>query len=563
MSNLQQIQIDLGGIGKGIADGDLAVPLYQRSYAWRVENANELFQDVGTAIAEKEPEYFLGSIILIRGADARREVVDGQQRLATTMILIAAIRDYFLTKGDKNRADDLERDYLGTRDLKTQEWTPKLRLNELDHDYFTKRILSRPDSTDRAVEATRDSHRRLDAGARAAAEHIGALAKTRSNPTEHLVDWVIYFKTHVRVIWVRVPDDTNAFTIFETLNDRGLELAISDLLKNYLFHRAEDRIGEVQHRWIAMHGTLEAVEDETIVVPFVRHLWSSMHGITREKELYNRIKNTISSKQAAVDLAGTLKNGARTYAAILNTNDELWTTYGHTARSHMVTLNLLGMVQMRPLLLAILDKFAVPEVRASLRVLVSWAVRFLITGGLGGGTLEGHYSAQAVNVRDGAIKGAKGLANAMGDVVPSDSEFRKQAEVITVSKSHLARYYLQALERQARGESQPELVPNPNEEEINLEHILPQNPGTTGWGHIPVEIARASARRLGNLVLLREAANNAAGNASFAQKKPTFAASEFKLTSMVAKHSGWGLAEIEERQKHLANLAIKTWPAKP
>jgi hypothetical protein len=196
MSSLEQIQISLGGIAKGIADGDLAVPLYQRSYAWRTENINELFQDVGTAIADKEPEYFLGSIILIRGDAGRREVVDGQQRLATTMVLIAAVRDYFIQKGDKDRADDIEREFLGTRDLKTQEWTPKLRLNELDHDFFQKRVLSPPQSVDRAIAPTRDSHRRLDAAAKGAAEHIEALVKTRSNPADHLVDWVIYLIRH-------------------------------------------------------------------------------------------------------------------------------------------------------------------------------------------------------------------------------------------------------------------------------------------------------------------------------------------------------------------------------
>ncbi len=79
------------------------------------------------------------------------------------------------------------------------------------------------------------------------------------------------------------------------------------------------------------------------------------------------------------------------YTAILNTGHDLWENYGATARQHMETLNLMRMIQIRPLLLAVFSKFAPQEVKKSLRLMVSWVVRFLITGGLGGGTLENHY----------------------------------------------------------------------------------------------------------------------------------------------------------------------------
>jgi hypothetical protein len=125
----------------------------------------------------------------------------------------------------------------------------------------------------------------------------------------------------------------------------------------------------------------------------------------------------------------------------------------------------------------------------------------------------------------------------------------------------LARYYLNALERQARGDENPELVPNPNEEEVNLEHVLPLSPGKD-WGHIAPDLARANARRIGNMVLLRTSANSAAANAGYLKKRPILKESEYKLTSQAAKHASWGPEEIEQRQAALSDLAVAVWPAK-
>jgi hypothetical protein len=100
----------------------------------------------------------------------------------------------------------------------------------------------------------------------------------------------------------------------------------------------------------------------------------------------------------------------------------------------------------------------------------------------------------------------------------------------------------------------------PNEDTvINLEHILPENPGR-GWGGIDLETARAVYQRLGNMVLLQASKNTAISNKSFKEKLPILKASAYFLTSEVAKHTHWGAQEISDRQNSLAELAVKTWP---
>jgi uncharacterized protein with ParB-like and HNH nuclease domain len=73
---------------------DLSVPINQRSYAWKKEHVEDLLKDLNGAISGGDEEYFLGSIIVVRIAGGT-EVYDGQQRLATSMIIVGAIRDYF------------------------------------------------------------------------------------------------------------------------------------------------------------------------------------------------------------------------------------------------------------------------------------------------------------------------------------------------------------------------------------------------------------------------------------------------------------------------------------
>src|SRR3990172_5313406 len=137
------------GIGTVLHHNRLVVPLNQREYSWEEEHVRELFEDFDNDIANNKATYFLGTIVLTRGEGDIPEVSDGQQRLATTTILLAAIRDYFHSIGDKIRADSIEQDFLKKTDYETTEIKPQLRLNVDDNEFFSKFILSSPDSRDR------------------------------------------------------------------------------------------------------------------------------------------------------------------------------------------------------------------------------------------------------------------------------------------------------------------------------------------------------------------------------------------------------------------------------
>jgi hypothetical protein len=550
------IQFGIKGIAEILKGKSLEVPLYQRSYAWERKQVEDLLADIFTAMTEKQEEYFLGSVVMLQDGKTF-EVVDGQQRLATCTIILAAIRDYFKDRND-DHFEDIERDFLISRARRTQEVTPHLRLNSIDHEFFRSYVLTCAKSADRRlIQTTTDSHKNLKLAAKLAKDWVQKLASLNTDPAEALLDCVDFLENQAQVIRVQVPDGANAFTIFETLNDRGLDLAISDLLKNFLFKKADNRINEALQYWTNMLGALSAVDAEKYTVGYIRHVWAAEHGLIRERELYESIKDKTTSKQSAINFVKLLSDSAKFYAAILNPSSEVWADYGETTRRHIKTLQLLRMTQMRPLLLAILRSFGKKDVQQSLKLLVSWAVRFLLAGKLGSSDLENFYASKAKEVTTKKINNYAQLRTQGAAAVPTDAQFKTAFAAANVSSAYLARYYLQALENSAAKASNPELIPDDNPDHVNLEHILPQNPDAS-W-KIDKSVLDTHLTKLGNLVLISSVVNSKIGNISFAEKKKSLAKSEIKLTKDVAAIAKWGRDEIEARQLKLADLAVKTW----
>ena len=125
------ITISESGIGSVLNRYQLRVPLNQRSYAWQASHVRTLLTDFSSAVAQETDTYFLGTIVLTTNGDGALEVADGQQRLATTAILIATIRDH-LYSGNANEsaaADKYTQNFLLGFDEHSGEHVAKLRLN--------------------------------------------------------------------------------------------------------------------------------------------------------------------------------------------------------------------------------------------------------------------------------------------------------------------------------------------------------------------------------------------------------------------------------------------------
>jgi len=148
----------------------------------------------------------------------------------------------------------------------------------------------------------------------------------------------------------------------------------------------------------------------------------------------------------------------------------------------------------------------------------------------------------------------------MSSNIANDRDFETAFAVAYVSKSKLARYYLEALERTHCGDLLPELILNRDTNAVNLEHVMPQTALIINSPNVDEDASYVN--RIGNLVLLNAKKNSSLGNDDFAKKRLVFAESAFQLTKDVAGRSTWSPAEIDQRQVKLAALAVRTWSMK-
>lgn len=551
-----QFQIHLEGVSTVLKNRRFTVPSYQRSYAWEAENVEALLLDLSDAIRNNENEFFLGSLVVTGSKTPRFEVVDGQQRLTTVSLLIAAIKDIFIRDGDQETAESIRNEFIASTDRKTKEKQSRLVLNEVDNEVYQLLLESIPGAPENRF--TRQSHRKLLSAARQIYEFLERLCEKSKDADAELHDWLDYLESNLKVIVVTAPDDSNAFVIFETLNDRGLDLAISDLLKNYLFHRSGDSLEETKNRWLSMVAILESTTEDALVVTYLRHFAMSKYGLIRERELFSFLKKKINSKKLAVQFSTELRDKARTYSALINTDHEFWEGFDSKVKESVDTLNLLGMSQIRPLLVAILDVFDAKITRDIFQKLVSVAVRFQIVGGVGGGTLERIYSDTAKAISEKKISTVREIIDAFS-TLPTDSAFEQAFAVASISKQNLARFYLQKIEEMMSHEYKSEKATSKDTLRVNLEHILPLTLNADWLKSWTTEDARAYQRRIGNMTLLYSRLNSIAGNENYKAKREILKKSELALNKSLVAYDDWTKEAIDLRQKEMARLAVKIW----
>jgi len=416
----------------------------------------------------------------------------------------------------------------------------------------------------RKAEPQVPSHERIAGAITQAKQLINNIKTISHSPDEILLNWLDYLHDNTKVILVEVANEANAFTIFEVLNDRGLDLSVSDLLKNFIFSKSQDRISEAKEAWIGLLSHLESVGGDKQVKDFIRHFWSSVHGLTREKDLYDSIKSKIKTKEQAVRFAINLKDKALTYSAFSSPSHEIWRPLGASAIAALEIMELLGYRQNRPLLIALSSFFTEVERRRAFPGLAALAVRIIICGKGGTGPIEKKYCDVAMAVSNSYIKTSQELYAALKPIVPSDQEFQSAFTTLSASNNNIARYYLREINAKLTSSSNKygaELIVNPSEEQVTLEHIMPQTL-SKDW-KVREDVQKVYCKRVGNLTLLDRKLNSRAGNVPFEQKKALFSESDIFITREVAQAVKWGPEEIEQRQVAFAKIAIKIWDPKP
>ena len=249
-------------IGNGKA---YRVPPYQRDYAWTQQEWEDLWNDVVEMRGDPDGRHYMGALVVQTHGDREFFVIDGQQRLATISLLALAIIDKLRRMADagvdaernRERATELRNRFIGEKDPASLVESSRLRLNETDDPLYQDYLVQlRQPLNPRGLSG---SNALLWKCFRYFAQQIDELEPGPGDQGEQIAK--ILSETVARrllFILITVDDELNAYTLFETLNARGLELTTTDLLKNYFFSKARARadVESLKRRWQTLIATV-------------------------------------------------------------------------------------------------------------------------------------------------------------------------------------------------------------------------------------------------------------------------------------------------------------------
>jgi hypothetical protein len=561
------------GIGQLIEERkSFRVPDHQRDFSWPVGAVEQYLDDVSLALQTPAPHYFIGLVVLVDpDSEGTWRILDGQQRIATTTMVYAAMRHWLRENGFSADADLLQQSYIGVAELGQAQHRARLTLNVNNSGVFEEVVVNQA-SDEQLEKRKRDfgrnsSNRRLIEAMMACRNAIRELARSGGPDLKaqaaKLYKMAEYIRDNVQLVCMDVSSTDNAYVIFEALNDRGVDLSVLDLVKNHVFSKAGTRLAQAQSDWIRMVASLGDRKADD----FLKAFWTSRYGRIQKGSLFREISHKYSTNPQAMNLSQELKADVDLYAAYDLSDSEVWSEHSEKAREHVRTLSLLGGTQPQPIVMSALRKFDREQMEKLLHYLICLIIRYQLIGGGRTGRLELTIAKIAPSIATGALKTPAAIWRELVPIIPSDEEFMQDFQVFTETKMARARYILAELEMSRRKANRTnrksELAPV-SAGTLTVEHILPKNPSQEWKSVISSDssIVADCVNRLGNLCLVDESANRSLGSKAFKKKsEQLYQQSELLLTQDVAQDRDvWGRAQIDKRQRELAQLAVKTWP---
>lgn len=456
MANKSQLEARTYGIGELITQRKLfAVPGHQRSYAWGVEEVDQFLTDVANAIDQQSQDYFVGLIVLRGPLQRTWEILDGQQRLATTTMVYSSIRNWLSERSLDQDAKQIETEFIGVRQLGGR-FSPRLQMNVDNRGDFDKYVVDKA-----PLEEMQRRHRELKRGssnarlleaAIACRTWVDTYAKRIQNSDTKEQSAVLFrlsqfLENGVKVVCVDVASDADAFTLFEVLNDRGADLSALDLVKNHIFGKIDEGEREaVESRWHALLSIIDAPNADE----FLKVFWTSRYGVVQKNDVYRRIKGAFPEPSAVRNLVDDFVDAADKLRAIDDPDDDLWTQYPPAVTEFLSQIILIGSRQVRPVILAALYKVPREHLAQFMWLLVILLVRYQLIGRGRTGILEKTLGRLAVQIWNGKVAKAQDAWSEIDAILPNDVQFAESFRDHIESKPSRVKYLLAAINENLR-----------------------------------------------------------------------------------------------------------------
>lgn len=574
------------------------VPKYQRYYSWEDEQIDDFIKDIDNIFnntTDANPiEHFFGGIVVVdkpvAGSNrSQRELIDGQQRITTTILLIVSlIRKYEQLKNESNkeliesRINKLREKYLTYKDEinRIPTTVSKLILSNADEQYF-KDIVG-----GRTAQAGRDSHKRIQRAFSKLNKYVDGKIDCLPSDDEK-IDAIakieILIHKNCTIIFIDSKTRESAYKLFQVLNDRGAGLTEGDLLKSKTLEALERHFSpkqaSIERDWD------EILQDEPkITEQFLRYYYASVCGKrVGRTSLYDDFlkkffpalvtKDALTEEADAIEIAdtvGTILKEVKTYRKLI---DGVWPYDSQQPVTEWerkrldVLVNFLNFDIVYPILLAGVH---LPEKKFAelVHMLEKFMFRYKTVCNLGHQKMSDLYMAEAVKIRtDPNHYNLSALRATLRDFVQNectDEMFRAglaNLKYRTSGNNKSLKYLFSTLNEHtewfaagATGKPKPQTASVINYENVTIEHISSQADASP----LP-EFNGENVHRFYNLTILTVAENDRVKNKPYALKKPIYEVSAYALNKQFSTIAAWDYTEAKKWEEYLKDFACKVF----
>ncbi|MDH2335567.1 DUF262 domain-containing HNH endonuclease family protein [Clostridium perfringens] len=554
------------------------IPDYQRAYSWTKENLKQLVEDIWESVElnkargnkefdQYEP-YFLGSIVLCSkeykdDGCGIYDVIDGQQRLTSIIMLIAAIRDLIDNEEYKKVLSDLI--YQKPNVLMGIKESIRVKARGKEEEFFKKYIL-----TNGGTELVKDLD--MEELSEAKQNMVNAIEVFRDSffnengelLEEKLNEFIVYLLQKVVLVVITTESFTSAFRLFNVINARGLPLTDSDLLKSENLRVMNPEIRkEYTDIWESHEQDLGKEKLDQII------------GFMRTMKLKNKVEESVYEEFSKKIFRNEPEYLGVNFVNHLTAVKALYDKYiidgnleGVSEEEKSYYKNLINI--MREFLpyddwmAAVIrfaekfndDKLVLEFVKVlEKRLVIDW-----VNGNSFADRLNRVYGIlEAIEEKD-SLEEIKEAPVFLYDLERTTAYFENALNDIdfySKGRMMIPKYIFVRLDMEKR----------PNEvldysDKIMIEHVLPRNAKEAYWkDNFSADQRRNWANKFGNLVIITGAKNTRANNKPFAEKVEQYLSkkSDFAITKEVLELSDWNMDSLKDRHESLVNRALELW----
>jgi len=544
--------------------GYFQIPRFQRPYSWERDEVENFWTDV---VNESSENYFIGSMVVYQTKKPYFGIVDGQQRLTTITLMLAAVRNSFILLGEDNLARGVHK-YIEKPNIENSE---EFIINaETSFPYLQDHIQSFSGLGIDCKVGVEEQN--LKSAFELLSQRLSQFIPIPNSQNQSNLfpdmdsDSVAKLKIlrdkilSLKLVFIELDNEEDAYLIFETLNARGRDLKTSDLVKNLLLKKMKSvnsRLDSPKESWNSLIKKFDDVNDSDILDTFILHYWISAHSYTTDKKLFSKISEFVSINDGnAAILLKTLNDVASLYCKLIDPNGAKWTREESEVKESLLALNLFKVKQQSSMTLSLLrlyesNKLSLKNLKNALRKIEFFHFVFnAVTSQRSSGSIATTYSSFSIKLTVADTEGEvqsllNGLFESLRKKIPAFEEFEVKficlyyLSNLTKNKSIVKYALSKQLGRNANGL-------NIHHDNLTIEHLLSE-----------AEIRRGTSEELvgniGNLILTdgRTNAENLAAK-SPVEKIKILRELSYPMEAALLIGSTWTELEIKDRAKEMA-----------